>query len=150
MENKDLQKIVADAEASLATVSSKPSWEQAKATFLGPNGCLTQFAKGIASVAKDIAKELNMSRAEVMAVIETLPLYIAKEMAQGKLVIFDHFGSFRPMYYCTNGKANLTYRVKFKPSETLRKMLRKMALKDHPDTKEGNKPNNPVPDYRKK
>ena len=113
-----------------------------------PNPTITKMY--IASVAKDIAKELNMSRAEVMAVIETLPLYIAKEMAKGKLVIFDHFGSFRPMYYCTNGKANLTYRVKFKPSETLRKMLRKMALKDHPDTEEGNRPNNPVTDFRKR
>ncbi len=74
MENKDLQKIVADAEASLATVSSKPSWEQAKATFLGPNGCLTQFAKGIASVAKEdrptFGKSLNLAKGQVESLFQ--------------------------------------------------------------------------------
>ena len=52
VENQDLQNIIADAEASIENVSDKPQWEQLKAT-LGPNGSLTQFAKGIASVPKE-------------------------------------------------------------------------------------------------
>tara|TARA_R100001510_G_C7566472_1_gene144578 strand:- start:127 stop:516 length:390 start_codon:yes stop_codon:yes gene_type:complete len=99
----------------------------------------------IASTAKDIAKELGMTKAQVMAVIETLPLYIAKNLAKKKLVIFDHFGSFRPMFYSTNGACNATYRIKFQPSETVRKMMRQLALKEKPSIKEGNKPKSPTP-----
>lgn len=69
MENQHLQKIVADAGKSLADVSSKPDWEQTKATFLGPNGCLTQFARGIGAVPKQerpaFGKALNQAKGEV-------------------------------------------------------------------------------------
>ena len=113
-----------------------------------PNPTITKMY--IASVAKDLAKELKMSRETVKAVIDLIPLFIAREIGKGKLVIFDNFGSFRPLLYTTNGKQNLTYRVKFKPSDTLRKMLRESALKNHPDMKEGNPPASPIPNSRKK
>ena len=69
MENQHLQKIVADAGKFLAVVSSKPDWEQTKATFLGPNGCLTQLARGIGAVPKQerpaFGKALNQAKGEV-------------------------------------------------------------------------------------
>ena len=69
MENQHLQKIVADAGKSLAVVSSKPDWEQTKANFLGPNGCLTQLARGIVAVPKKerpaFGKALNQAKGEV-------------------------------------------------------------------------------------
>ncbi len=69
MENQHLQKIVADAGKFLAVVSSKPDWEQTKANFLGPNGCLTQLARGIGAVPKQerpaFGKALNQAKGEV-------------------------------------------------------------------------------------
>ena len=69
MENQHLQKIVADAGKFLAVVSSKPDWEQTKANFLGPNGCLTQLARGIGAVPKQerpaFGKSLNQAKGEV-------------------------------------------------------------------------------------
>ena len=50
---KDLQAIVAQAEASLQSIASRADWEQAKASVLGPNGALTQAAKGIADLPKE-------------------------------------------------------------------------------------------------
>ena len=74
MENQDLQKIIADAEASIANVSNKPQWEQVKATFLGPNGSLTQFAKGIATVPKEdrpaFGKSLNQAKGQVESLFQ--------------------------------------------------------------------------------
>ena len=74
MENQDLQKIIADAEASIAIVSSIPQLEQAKATFLGPKGSLTQFAKGIASVPKEdrpaFGKLLNQAKEQVTSLFQ--------------------------------------------------------------------------------
>ena len=74
MENQDLQNIIADAEASIADVSDKPQWEQLKATFLGPNGSLTQFAKGIASVPKEdrpaFGKLLNQAKGQVESLFQ--------------------------------------------------------------------------------
>ena len=52
MEN-DLQAIVTQAEASLRSVHSRSDWEQAKASVLGPNGSLTQAAKGIGKLPKE-------------------------------------------------------------------------------------------------
>ena len=52
MEN-DLQAIVTQAEASLQSVRSRADWEQAKASVLGPNGSLTQAAKGIGKLSKE-------------------------------------------------------------------------------------------------
>ena len=74
MENQDLQNIIADAEASIENVSDKPQWEQLKATFLGPNGSLTQFAKGIASVPKEdrpaFGKSLNQAKGQVESLFQ--------------------------------------------------------------------------------
>ena len=74
MENQDLQNIIADAEASIENVSDKPQWEQLKATFLGPNGSLTQFAKGIASVPKEdrpaFGKSLNQAKVQVESLFQ--------------------------------------------------------------------------------
>ena len=74
MENQDLQKIIADAEASITDVSNKPQWEQVKATFLGPNGSLTQFAKGIATVPKEdrpaFGKSLNQAKGKVESLFQ--------------------------------------------------------------------------------
>ena len=74
MENQDLQKIVADAGTSLADVSNKPQWEQTKATFLGPNGSLTQFAKSIGSVPKEerpaFGKALNQAKGQVESLFQ--------------------------------------------------------------------------------
>ena len=74
MENQDLQKIIADAEASITDVSNKPQWEQVKATFLGPNGSLTQFAKGIATVPKEdrpaFGKSLNQAKGQVESLFQ--------------------------------------------------------------------------------
>lgn len=69
MENQNLQVLVADAETALKSVSTKAQWEQTKAFFLGPNGSLTQFAKGISSVPKEerpaFGKSLNQAKGKV-------------------------------------------------------------------------------------
>ncbi len=52
MEN-DLQAIVVQAETIIARVASQSDWEQAKASILGPNGSLTQAAKGIGKLSKE-------------------------------------------------------------------------------------------------
>jgi phenylalanyl-tRNA synthetase alpha chain len=74
VENQDLQKIVADAGTSLADVSNKPQWEQTKATFLGPNGSLTQFAKSIGTVPKEerpaFGKALNQAKGQVESLFQ--------------------------------------------------------------------------------
>ena len=74
MENQDLQKIVADAGTFLADVSNKPQWEQTKATFLGPNGSLTQFAKSIGTVPKEerpaFGKALNQAKGQVESLFQ--------------------------------------------------------------------------------
>ncbi len=71
MENQDLQAIITDAEARLQEVTGKSQWEQLKAKFLGPNGSLTHFAKGIASIPKeerpDFGKALNQAKKRVEA-----------------------------------------------------------------------------------
>ena len=45
-----------------------------KGNFLGPNGCLTQFAKGIASVAKEdrptFGKSLNLAKGQVESLFQ--------------------------------------------------------------------------------
>lgn len=72
MENPDLQKIVADAESSLPDVSNKPQWEQTKATFLGPNGSLTQFAKRIGAVAKEDRPAFGKALNQAKGIVESL------------------------------------------------------------------------------
>ena len=74
MEN-DLQAIVAQAETILKTVSSRADWEQAKATILGPNGSLTQAAKGIGQLTKEerpaFGQALNQAKKKVEGFFKT-------------------------------------------------------------------------------
>ena len=74
MENQNLQALVADAEASLRKVSTQSQWEQVKARFLGPNGGLTHFAKGIASLPKEdkpaFGKSLNLAKGKIEALFQ--------------------------------------------------------------------------------
>ena len=66
---KDLQAIVAQAEASLQSIASRADWEQAKASVLGPNGALTQAAKGIAALPKEekpgFGQALNQAKGRI-------------------------------------------------------------------------------------
>ena len=66
---KDLQAIVAQAEASLQSIASRADWEQAKASVLGPNGGLTQAAKGIADLPKEekpaFGQALNQAKGRI-------------------------------------------------------------------------------------
>jgi phenylalanyl-tRNA synthetase alpha chain len=71
----DLQAIVAQAETILKTVSSRADWEQAKATILGPNGSLTQAAKGIGQLTKEerpaFGQALNQAKKKVEGFFKT-------------------------------------------------------------------------------
>ena len=68
MEN-DLQAIVAQAEACLRSVVSRADWEQKKASVLGPNGTLTQAAKGMGKLSNEekpaFGQALNQAKKEV-------------------------------------------------------------------------------------
>lgn len=74
MENQDLQVLVADAKAALIGVPSKAQWEQIKATFLGPKGSLTQYAKRMGSIAKEdrptFGKLLNQAKGEIEEIFQ--------------------------------------------------------------------------------
>lgn len=50
---KDLQAIVGEAAKNLDSVANRADWDNVKATILGPNGSLTQIAKGIGSIPKE-------------------------------------------------------------------------------------------------
>jgi len=50
---KDLQAIVAQAEARQAAISNRSDWDQVKASILGPNGSLTQASKKIGTLPKE-------------------------------------------------------------------------------------------------
>ena len=72
---KDLQAIVTQAEAILTAVRSRADWEQAKATILGPNGSLTQAAKGIGKLSKEerpaFGQALNQTKKKVEGCFKT-------------------------------------------------------------------------------
>jgi len=71
----DLQAIVTQAEAILTAVRSRADWEQAKATILGPNGSLTQAAKGIGKLSKEerpaFGQALNQTKKKVEGCFKT-------------------------------------------------------------------------------
>lgn len=66
---KDLQAIVEDANSQLKTITSRSGWELVKATILGPNGSLTQMAKGIGKLPKEerplFGQNLNRTKKEL-------------------------------------------------------------------------------------
>ena len=75
MEN-DLQAIVSEAENNLRSVSNRAEWEQVKASILGPNGSLTQAAKGIGKLPKEekpaFGQALNQAKKKIEALFGTL------------------------------------------------------------------------------
>ncbi len=68
---KDLQAIVAQAEACQASISSRSDWDQAKAAILGPKGSLTQASKLIGQLPREdkpaFGQALNKAKKEVEA-----------------------------------------------------------------------------------
>ena len=68
MEN-DLQAIVAQAEASQASISSRSDWDQAKAAILGPKGSLTQASKLIGQLPREekpaFGQALNQAKKQI-------------------------------------------------------------------------------------
>ena len=74
MEN-DLQAIVVQAETIIAQVASQSDWEQAKASILGPNGSLTQAAKGIGKLSKEerpsFGQALNQTKKKVESLFKS-------------------------------------------------------------------------------
>lgn len=71
MEN-NLQAIVVQAETVLKSISSRSDWELAKADILGPNGSLTQIAKGIGKLPKEDRPAFGQSLNLAKRSIETL------------------------------------------------------------------------------
>ena len=71
MEN-DLLAIVAQAEASQASISSRSDWEQAKAAILGPKGALTQASKLIGKLPNEEKPAFGQALNKVKKEIEAL------------------------------------------------------------------------------
>ena len=66
---QDLQAIVVETVRKLEAVTNRSDWDNLKATVLGPNGNLTQIAKGIGSLAKEdrpaFGQALNRAKKEI-------------------------------------------------------------------------------------
>lgn len=66
---QDLQAIVVETVRKLEAVTNRSDWDNLKATILGPNGNLTQIAKGIGSLAKEdrpaFGQALNRAKKEI-------------------------------------------------------------------------------------
>ena len=68
---KDLQAIIAQAEACQADISTRSDWDQVKASILGPKGSLTQASKLIGQLPKEekpaFGQALNKAKKQVEA-----------------------------------------------------------------------------------
>ena len=66
---QDLQAIVVETVRKLEAVTNRSDWDNLKATVLGPNGNLTQIAKGIGNLAKEdrpaFGQALNRAKKEI-------------------------------------------------------------------------------------
>ena len=72
---KDLQAIVAQAEARQAAISNRSDWDQVKASILGPNGSLTQASKKIGTLPKEekpaFGQALNQAKKQIESLFAT-------------------------------------------------------------------------------
>ncbi len=72
---KNLQAIVDHTETILSSISTRPEWEQSKASILGPNGSLTQVAKGIGSLSKEerpvFGQSLNQAKRQIESLFQS-------------------------------------------------------------------------------
>ena len=84
-----------------------------------------------ASRCKDIAKDLGMTREQVLAVYYAIPHEIVNLLLEKKRVIFDNLGSFTPRKMKSNLPAvEETYKIAFKPSEKTRKLMLLLRTKE--------------------
>ena len=84
-----------------------------------------------ASRCKDIAKDLGMTREQVLAVYYAIPHEIVGLLLEKKRVIFDNLGSFTPRKMQSNLPAvEETYKVAFKPSGKTKKLMMLLRAKE--------------------
>ena len=77
-----------------------------------------------ASRCRDIAKDLGMTREQVLAVYYAIPREIVNLLLEKKRVIFDNLGSFTPRKMQSNLPAvEDTYKIAFRPSKETRKLM---------------------------
>ncbi len=72
---KNLQAIVEEAAKNLDSVANRADWDNVKATILGPNGSLTQIAKGIGGIPKEdrpaFGQALNRTKKEIEQIFKS-------------------------------------------------------------------------------
>ena len=72
---KNLQAIVEEAAKNLDSVANRADWDNVKATILGPNGSLTQIAKGIGGIPKEdrpaFGQALNRTKKEIEEIFKS-------------------------------------------------------------------------------
>lgn len=70
---EDLKAIVAQAEKGISELKSLPEYETFKAKFLGPNGALTQAAKGIGKLSAEerprVGKLVNEAKTQIESIL---------------------------------------------------------------------------------
>lgn len=72
---KNLQAIVEEAAKNLVSVANRADWDNVKATILGPNGSLTQIAKGIGGIPKEdrpaFGQALNRTKKKIEEIFKS-------------------------------------------------------------------------------